>query len=168
MMGPASSFCLNCGGRLVDRYVPDEERERPVCEVCGYIHYRNPVPVAGTIPEDRGRVWLLRRAIAPRIGFWTFPAGFMELGETVEEAAKRETREELNMEVRLDRLLNVYSYAGHSNVHIVFLATALSQPSIGIEALECAPFAPDAIPWDDLAFDSTRAALRDWLTSRSR
>src|SRR5207248_2619507 len=106
---PLPAFCLSCGGGLVDRYVDAAVRIRLVCDACCYIHYQNPTVVAGVIPVTSVRVWLLRRAVEPRVGFWTYPAGFMELGETVEEAAVRETREELNMEVRLNRLLNVYS-----------------------------------------------------------
>lgn len=134
-----------------------------VCDSCGYIHYRNPTPVAGTIPVTDGGVWLLRRAVAPRIGYWTFPAGFMELGETVEEAAVRETREELNLQVEIERLLNVYSWSHLHTIHIIYVARAVSSPSAGSEALDFGLFAPNEIPWDDLAFNTTHAALRDWL-----
>lgn len=156
-------FCFMCGGSLTERYVEEEERDRFVCEACGHIHYRNPTPVAGTIPVVDGKVWLLRRGIEPRRGYWTFPAGFMELGESAEQAAARETEEELHLDVRLTALLNVYSYPGHQNVHIIYLAEALSAPTLGSEALECRLFAPAEIPWDQLAFNTTHAALSDWL-----
>jgi len=156
-------FCEVCGGPLVERFVPEEERDRLVCVHCGHIHYINPKIVAGTIPVAAGRVWLLRRAIEPRLGAWTFPAGFMEMGETVEEAAARETLEELNLRVRLGRLLNVYSRHVTSTVHIVYLAEALSEPTGGKETLEFASFGPGEIPWDELAFWSTREALEDWI-----
>jgi ADP-ribose pyrophosphatase YjhB (NUDIX family) len=159
------AFCLVCGGRLEERIVEEEGRERLVCQECGYIHYINPSVVAGVIPEAAGRVWLLRRAVEPRVGFWTFPAGFMEIGETVEEAAIRETREELNLEIRLGGLLNVYSWHYLRNIHVVYKADALTEPYIGPEALECAAFLPSEIPWDDLAFNTTASALRDWLES---
>jgi ADP-ribose pyrophosphatase YjhB (NUDIX family) len=161
-------YCFLCGSPLTERYVEEEERDRLVCENCGHIHYRNPTPVAGTIPLHEGGAWLLRRAIEPRLGYWTFPAGFMELGESAEQAAMRETREELNLDVQITELLNVYSYAGHQNVHIIYLADALSSPSLGTEALEYALFAPDTVPWDDLAFNTTAAALRDWISKLGR
>jgi ADP-ribose pyrophosphatase YjhB (NUDIX family) len=159
------AYCPVCGERLEDRYVVEEERDRLVCVGCGHILYVNPKVVAGTIPVADGRVWLLRRAIEPRVGAWTFPAGFMELGETVEEAAARETLEELHLKVKLGPLLNVYSRPEISTVHIIYLAEALSQPSLGKEALEFASFAPSEIPWDDLAFSTTRSALKDWVAT---
>lgn len=158
----AYNFCPVCGNRLEVRLLPDEDRERLVCISCSHIHYINPIVVAGTIPVVGDRVWLLRRAIEPRLGSWTFPSGFMEMGESVEQAAIRETREELNMQVKLGPLLNVYSRPGAPSVLVAFLAEALSQPSLSAEALEYDLFAPNAIPWDDLAFPYTRAALLDW------
>ena len=108
---------------------------------------------------------MLRRAIEPRYGYWTYPAGYMELGETVEDAARRETREELNMDVALDGLVGVYSFPNTSNVHVVYRGNVLSQPSPGQEALEMRHFSPDAIPWEGLAFRTTHQALRDWLAN---
>lgn len=160
---PRHQYCSQCGSDLVERFVPEEGRERLVCTSCGYIHYVNPHIVAGTIPVSDGRVFLLRRAIEPRLGYWTFPAGFMEMGETTEEAAARETAEELNLKVNIRRLLNVYSLPTMSTVHIIYVADALSQPTGGKETLEFSLFQPDQIPWDDLAFWSTRAALTEWL-----
>jgi ADP-ribose pyrophosphatase YjhB (NUDIX family) len=150
---------------LADRFLENEGRERLVCVECGHVHYLNPHVVAGAIPVVDGRVWLLRRAIEPRYGAWTYPAGFMEMGETVEEAATRETREELNLEIRIDRLLGVYSRPPMTTVVVVYLATALSLPTVGQETLEFASFAPQKIPWGALAFWSTRAALTDWVDS---
>lgn len=164
--GPPA-FCPTCGGSLEERYVVEELRERLVCTRCERIHYLNPAIVAGVIPVAEGRVWLLRRGIEPRHGTWTFPAGFMELGETVEEAAKRETREELNLDVRIRRLFGVYSYPTISTVHVVYLADALTRPSIGHETLEFDCFAPDQIPWHDLSFRTTTDALREWVDSLS-
>lgn len=158
------SFCAACGRRLVERFVAEEARERLVCGACGEIRYVNPLLVAGTIPVAGGRVWLLRRAIEPRYGAWTFPAGYMELGETVEEAAIRETSEELGVAVSLGPLLNVYSRRATTSVLMVFLAETLGEPRGGKETLEFATFHPDSIPWDDLAFWNTEAALRDWVS----
>jgi ADP-ribose pyrophosphatase YjhB (NUDIX family) len=163
MIPIAAAYCSVCGNTLVTRFLPEEGRERQVCEVCGHIHYVNPLLVAGVIPVIDGRVWLLRRAIEPRVGFWTFPAGYMELGETVEQAAARETREELNLEVRLGRLVTVYSRADLRTVHVIFLGDALSDASPGSEALECRLFTREEIPWEELAFSSTHAALTAWV-----
>jgi ADP-ribose pyrophosphatase YjhB (NUDIX family) len=148
-------------------FVEEEERDRLVCDACGEIHYINPKIVAGTIPVTDGRVWLLRRAIDPRLGFWTFPAGFMEMGETVPQAAERETLEELNLHVRLGPLLGLYSLPTMTTVHAIYLAEAISEPSSGKEALEFAAFGPKEIPWRELAFWTTRMALRDWVGGRS-
>jgi ADP-ribose pyrophosphatase YjhB (NUDIX family) len=161
-------FCPACGNRLETQYVEEEGRERPVCVVCGRIHYRNPVVVAGLLPLVDGRLWMLRRAIEPRYGFWTFPAGYMELGETVEQAAIRETREELNLDVELDRLLGVYSFAHISTVHVIYRARALTEPSAGSEALDIGCFSAREIPWDELAFATTHQALTDWVGSLGR
>jgi ADP-ribose pyrophosphatase YjhB (NUDIX family) len=136
-----------------------------VCTACGHITYLNPNVVAGAIPVACSRIWLLRRAIEPRLGAWTYPAGYMEMGETVEEAARRETREELNLDIRIERLLGVYSRPPMTTVVIVYLATAISGASVGHETLEVGSFAPSEIPWDELAFWSTRAALTDWVKS---
>lgn len=156
-------YCSVCGHRTSRKLVEEEGRERDVCENCGEIHYLNPKIVAGTLPLDNGRIWLARRAIEPRHGYWTHPAGFMELNETVEEGAARETMEELGMAVRLRGLLGVYSRPPMTTVHVVYLAEALNAPTGGQETLEFAAFTPEEIPWDDLAFWSTHQALRDWM-----
>lgn len=158
-------FCPGCGNLLSVQYVDVEERDRLVCSSCSEIHYVNPKVVAGVMPTLNGQVWLLRRAIHPRFGAWTFPAGFMEMGESVEEAASRETFEELHMEVRITGLLNIYSRPESPTVLIVYLADALTHPTGGSEALEFARFSPETIPWQDLAFWNTEAALRDWMRS---
>jgi ADP-ribose pyrophosphatase YjhB (NUDIX family) len=134
-----------------------------VCGSCGSIHYVNPKIVAGTIPVRDGRVWLLRRAIEPRLGTWTFPSGFMEMGETVEDAAIRETLEELGMQISLGRLLNAYSLPSMTTVHLIYLAAALSDPVGGSETLEYKLFHPEEIPWEELSFWSTHQALREWI-----
>jgi ADP-ribose pyrophosphatase YjhB (NUDIX family) len=158
-------FCSGCGEPLELQFVAAEDRERLVCTACAEIHYINPKVVAGVVPVQDGSVWLLRRAIQPRFGSWTFPAGFMEMGETVEQAACRETYEELHMDVRITRMLNIYSRPESPTVLIVYLADALTHPAGGSEALEFASFAPHMIPWHSLAFWNTEAALRDWVRS---
>jgi len=154
-------FCPTCGASLECRYVETEGRDRLVCE-SGHIHYQNPHVVAGTLPIHDGKVWLLRRAIEPRYGYWTFPGGFMELGESVEQAALRETLEEIRIQVRLTGLLNVYSRAEATNVFVVFMAEADGTATAGDEALEVRAFSPMEIPWTELAFWSTGQALEEW------
>ena len=158
-------FCPGCGNVLSIQYVEAEERDRLVCTACSEILYVNPKVVAGVMPAADGRIWLLRRAIQPRRGTWTFPAGFMDMGETVEQAAHRETFEELHMDVRITGLLNIYSRPESPTVLIVYLADALTEPTGGSEALEIASFTPESIPWNNLAFWNTEAALRDWTRS---
>src|SRR5579872_1610300 len=119
---PAATFCPACGSALEERLVEAEGRNRLVCNSCGHIHYLNPTVVAGTIPVVGDGIWLLRRAIEPRYGAWTYPAGFVELGESVEDAAVRETREELNLPVQIRRLLGVYSRPVMTSVVVVYIA----------------------------------------------
>jgi ADP-ribose pyrophosphatase YjhB (NUDIX family) len=136
------------------------------CPACGFRAFYNPKPVAAVIPRDEaGRVWLLRRGFDPGLGRWTFPGGFVDLGESVEEAARREVREELAIEVELGPLLGVYSSAEDRIVLVVFLGTALAAPQTTPEATEVRAFAPSEVPWDELAFWSTERALRDALAA---
>ena len=158
------TFCPRCGGRLQGQWVEGEGRERPVCQACGFILYLNPKVVAGAIPFRDGQVILLRRNIEPALGRWTFPAGFVELGESVEQAAIREAREEADLEIGELSLLNVYSYPESPVVTVVYSAQVIGgEPRAGGESQEVALFQPEAIPWEDLAFRSTREALWDWL-----
>ena len=150
-------FCPRCG-----RPAEIDYPRRILCPHCGYAAYYNPKPVAAAIPVDEhGRVILLRRAFDPGRGRWTFPGGFVDLGESVPEAALRETAEELEMTVELEGLVGVYSRPEDRVVLIVYRARALDPPHTSVEAVEVGTFAPDEIPWDDLAFWSTEQALRD-------
>ena len=158
---------MHCGQRLTTAFPEGDSKRRLVCLDCGFVHYINPRPGAGIIAaREDGAVLLVRRAIEPRIGAWVFPGGFMDIGETAEEAALRETREEANLEVRDLSLLGVYTRTGPGVVVIVYEATAMSDASPGEECSEVAWFPTADIPWDDLAFDSTTAALRDWAARR--
>jgi ADP-ribose pyrophosphatase YjhB (NUDIX family) len=160
---------MHCGQRLTSAVPEGDTRRRLICLDCGFVHYLNPRPVAGTIPvREDGAILLVRRAIEPRIGTWVFPGGFMDLGETAEEAAVRETREEAMVEVEELRLVGVYTRSGPGVVVIVYEARALGAGEAGPECSEVGWFAPDAIPWEELSFDSTEAALKDWLTQRER
>jgi len=158
---------MQCGQRLGSAIPEGDTKRRLVCLDCGFVHYINPRPVAGTLPvRADGRVLLVRRAIEPQLGSWVFPGGFMDVGETAEEAAARETREEACLEVRDLRLLGVYTRPAPGVVVIVYEAEAAGEASAGDETSEVAWFAPDEIPWDELAFDTTTAALRDWVARR--
>jgi ADP-ribose pyrophosphatase YjhB (NUDIX family) len=132
------------------------------CAHCGYEAYFNPKPVAGVIPFDEdGNVILLRRGFEPGRGLWTFPGGFVDLGESVPGAARRETEEELRLAIELGPLVGVYSRPEERVVLIVYRATAIGRPQTTSEAVEVRSFAPDEIPWGELAFWSTELALRD-------
>jgi ADP-ribose pyrophosphatase YjhB (NUDIX family) len=140
-----------------------DNRERLVCSTCGFVHYRNPKVVVGSIVRDRGRMLLCRRAIEPRRGFWTLPAGYMEFGEMAEDAARREAHEEACADITIERVLAVYSIPRIGQVQIMYLAT-LASPDVrpGPESLEVAMFGWEDIPWDTLAFPSVRWALTQY------
>lgn len=150
-------FCPRCG-QLAEIDFP----RRIACAHCGYAAYYNPKPVAAVIPlDDEGRVILLRRGFDPGRGLWTFPGGFVDLGESVPDAARREVDEELGLCIELQALVGVYSQADDRVVLIVYRARALGQPQTSPEAVEVQAFAPSRIPWAELAFWSTERALRD-------
>jgi ADP-ribose pyrophosphatase YjhB (NUDIX family) len=134
-------------------------RERRVCTTCGFIDYVNPRIVTGSVVHDGDRILLCRRAIDPRKGFWTLPAGFMEQGESVEEGARREAREEACADLEIETLLAVYSIPRLSQVQLMFRARLLNTPKPGPESLEVALVRWDEIPWKDLAFPSVKWAL---------
>ncbi len=140
-----------------------EDRARRVCSACGFIDYVNPKIVAGAVvTDDDGRILICRRAIEPSRGLWTLPAGYMEQGESVEEAARREAREEAMAQIELDGLLAVYSVPRISQVQIFFRARLLSPIAPGAESLEVALRHWDDLPVDALAFPTVRWALDDW------
>ena len=146
-----------------------EDRLRRVCRTCGFIDYVNPRIVAGSVAIDpNGKVLLCRRAIDPRKGFWTLPAGFMEEGESVEQAALREAREEAMADLELDGLLALYSIPRISQVQVMFRARLVGPASPGPESLEVGLFGWDEIPWKDLAFPSVKWALEHWRDSRDK
>ncbi len=152
-------FCPRCG-RAAEVDFP----RRICCPHCGYAAYYNPKPVAAAIPvDDHGRLILLRRGFDPGQGLWTFPGGFVDLGESVPEAAVRETDEELGLAIELQTLVGVYSRRQDRVVLIVYRARAIGRPQTTPEAVEVRAFAPADIPWNELAFWSTERALRDVL-----
>ena len=158
-------FCPACGGALEKRLLKASEPERLVCSACGFIFYLDPKVAVGTIitAGDAGLV-LVRRAIDPGYGLWVFPGGFVDRGEDLASAALREAREECGLEVRLDRLVNIYSYADTAVIIVVYAATMMGGALCNDdECLEAKLFQPADIPWDELAFRSTREALHDYL-----
>lgn len=157
-------FCPVCGGSLRLQFVERDGKDRLVCQSCGYIFYQDPKVSACTIPMIGGRVVLGRRAIEPAQGCWVFPGGYMERGETLPEAAERETLEEVNLQVRVTRPVGIYSYPTSIVVVVVFHCEVIGgELGVGSETLEVATFALDEIPWDQLAFSSTRDGLRDFI-----
>jgi 8-oxo-dGTP diphosphatase len=157
--------CPLCGGTLEARVVKATEPKRLVCTTCGFIFYLDPKLAVGAIITDAdGRIVLVRRAIEPGYGKWVFPGGFVDRGEEVKLAAIREAREEVGLDIRIDRLVNIYSYPGRTPVIIVYAATMMGGClACDDEGLEARFFDRDAIPWDELAFRSTGEALRDFL-----
>ena len=164
-MSETFRFCSCCGGPLAPRQVKAGERERPACAACGFVLYLDPKVAVGTIIRTGdSRLVLVRRAIEPGYGLWVFPGGYVDRGEHIVEAAVREAREESGLEVRVDGLVNIYSYAGTTPIIIVYRATMIGGDlCTDDECLEARLFSPDEIPWDQLAFRSTRDALTDYL-----
>ena len=157
-------YCPRCGGGLELRVVRQKERARPACTRCGLVVYLNPKVAACTVTTVDGGIVLLKRGIEPERGRWVFPGGFVDRGETVPEAAVRETLEEVNLRVGLTGILDVYSFAGNEVVVIVYAAHVLSgRLAPGDEAQAVVAFPPEELPWEELGFESTRAALRDYL-----
>jgi 8-oxo-dGTP diphosphatase len=162
----AYQFCPRCGGALERRLLKASEPERPVCTRCGFVFYIDPKIAVGTIIKTaHDRLVLVRRAIEPGYGLWVFPGGYVDRGEPLTLAAIREAREECGLDVRLDGLVNIYSYPGRAPVIVVYAATALGGTlCVDDEGLETAEFEAKDIPWDQLAFRSTHEGLRDYLS----
>ena len=161
-------FCSCCGSPTVFEVPRGDHMERRVCHNCGVVHYDNPRIVVGCVPEHDGLILLCRRAIEPRLGYWTFPAGFMENGETLEAGAAREAEEEALARVRIDSLLAIVNIPEAHQVHVFFRAV-LADPEFGVgpESLESKLVEEAAIPWEDIAFPSTRYALQNYLADRA-
>ncbi len=162
-------FCSNCAAAVVQRVPPGDTLARWVCDRCGEIHYQNPKLVVGAIPEYQGKLLLCRRAIEPRYGYWTLPAGFMENDETAAQGALRETLEEAGARIELGKPFSLISVPYVNQVHLFYLARLLDlQFKPGEESLEVALYEEARIPWSEIAFRTVGATLRHWFADRGR
>ncbi|MBU3607227.1 NUDIX hydrolase [Polynucleobacter nymphae] len=161
-------YCPNCASLLTIKIPADDSRERHVCEACGSIHYQNPRNVVGSIPVYEKQVLLCRRAIEPRHGYWTLPAGFMELGETTSYGAARETFEEAGAHVEMGPLYSLLNVPHAQQVHLFYLAK-MNTPEFcaGEESLEVALFHEHEIPWAELAFPTVKQTLEWFFADRA-
>ena len=161
------NFCSACGAHVDHRVPPGDSLPRHICTNCGIIHYENPKMVVGCIPEWENGILLCRRAIEPRHGLWTVPAGFMENGETTAEGALRETLEEANARVEILGLYALFNIPHINQVYMLFRARLLDLDfSAGAETLETKLFDEDKIPWDQIAFVTVRRTLRHYFDDR--
>ena len=161
-------FCRQCG-HAVEHRVPDDGDTKPraVCPACRTIHYQNPLNVVGTLPHLGERVLLCKRNIEPRRGFWTLPAGFMELGESTAEGALRETLEEAGAEIELEGLFTLLNVVRVGQVHFYYRARMLSEHlDPGPETIEARLFSEDEIPWEEIAFRTVKETLEHFFADR--
>lgn len=165
----AYRFCPMCGGTFETRTIKAGEPARLVCLACEFVFYLDPKVAVGTIIHTSDqRIVLVRRSIEPGYGKWVFPGGYVDRGEQLESAAIREAKEESGLVVRIERLVNVYSYAGRAPIIIVYAAEVIGgELEAADECLDAVAFAPADIPWDELAFRSTGEALREYLERQS-
>lgn len=155
-----AAFCVRCGSRAERRIPAGDNRERATCGKCGFIHYDNPRPVAGAIVVHEGSILLCRRAIEPRVGYWTTPGGFQEVGESTQEAARRETVEEACAQVRIEGLHALLDIEHLGQTYSIFRGSLVGDFGVGVESQETRLFRPDELPWDEMAFPVLTLALR--------
>ena len=159
--------CRVCGSLVAYRKPEDDNRDRAVCDACGEIHYENPINVVGTLPVWGDQVLLCRRNIEPRKGFWTLPAGFMELGESTAEGALRETDEEAGAHIELGPLFTILNVVRAGQVHFFYLARMLdTHLAPGPETIEAQLFTEAGIPWSEIAFRTVRTTLEHYFADR--
>lgn len=164
---PRIRHCRACGTAVEYRVPEDDNRERALCGTCGHIQYENPLNVVGTVPVWQQKILLCRRNIEPRLGLWTLPAGFMELGETTAEGARRETDEEAGARIELGPLFSLLNVVPAGQVHLFYLADLLDDRfDPGPETQEARLFAEHEIPWDELAFRTVRLTLQRYFDDR--
>ena len=161
-------FCPDCGHKVIVKVPDGDHLPRHVCSACGTIHYHNPRIIAGCVIETEGKILLCKRAIEPRRGYWTIPAGFMENGESVQRAAARESVEEALAHVQVGSLLAIVNVLHANQVHIMFRARLEDgRFGVGPESLETELYEEREIPWPEIAFRSVDFALRRYLEDRS-
>ncbi len=161
-------FCSECGGSISQIVPEGDDRLRHVCQQCGFIHYQNPKVVAGCIPEWEGQILLCRRAIEPRHGYWTLPAGYMENGETTTTCAARETLEEACAQVEIGPLFSFFSIPHISQIYLIYRGKLLKEEyAPGYESLEVGLFDAKDIPWDELAFPAISKTLELYWQDRA-
>lgn len=166
-MTPALNFCSVCGHAITRRMPPGDNRARACCDACGAIHYVNPKMVVGTVPVWGEQVLLCRRAIEPRHGYWTLPAGFLEADETTADGAMRETNEEAGARIALGPLFTMFDVVHVHQVHLFYRAELLDLDfAPGEESLEVELFDEASIPWADLAFRTVSTTLRCFFADR--
>jgi ADP-ribose pyrophosphatase YjhB (NUDIX family) len=164
-LGDEPAYCPTCGAPVSPQLLEDDHRPRLVCPN-GHVTWRNPRLVVGTLPVRAGRVFLARRSIEPGAGLWTYPGGFLEIGESAQEGARRETEEETQLRIEVGRLIGAYSRPHVGVVTLVYEATVVGGQALpGVETTEVRDFGPDEIPWGELAFTTADSALRDWVAS---
>lgn len=147
---------------------PGDSRKRLVCPDCDFVHYENPKISVGSVPSYQGKVLLCRRAIEPKIGFWTIPSGYLELNETPQQGAKREAFEEANAQVEIGDLIGVYTIGNYGVIQMVFRSTlTVPEYSAGEESLEVDLFSEDEIPWSELSFHSVEKILKHYFSIQS-
>ncbi len=162
-------YCTECGGTLVHRIPAGDSLNRHVCSQCGHIHYLNPRVITGSIPVWQDKVLMCRRAIEPRLGYWTLPAGFLEIGETAAEGAARETMEEARARVEIGPLFCFINVTYIGQIYTFYRATLLDLSfAPGPESLEVELMREDEIPWSELAFPTIKIALEDFFADRRR
>ena len=161
LKGANVNYCSDCGASVSQKIPQGDNRLRFVCDSCGTVHYENPRIVTGCLPVHEGKALLCRRAIEPRRGYWTLPGGFLELGETIEEGALRETREEAGANVQIRSLYTLFNVLHVGQLSLFFLADLVSMDFYaGEESLEARLFAEHEMPWEELAFTTIERTLR--------
>lgn len=162
-------YCCYCSAELIYKIPEDDNRHRYICQQCDIVHYQNPKIVAGCLPVWEDKVLLCKRAIEPRSGYWTLPAGFMELGESSLEAGIRETQEEANASVEVEDLFAVFNLLHVDQVYIMYRSRLTDLDfSPGVESLEVKLFKEDEIPWDELAFTTISETLKVFFEDRKQ
>lgn len=165
--GRSFKHCKACGGPVEYRVPADDNRDRATCTLCGHVHYENPLNVVGTVPAWGDEVLLCRRNIEPRKGFWTLPAGFLELGESTAEGAARETDEEAGARIELGQLYTILNVVRAGQVHLFYLARMLDTTlAPGPETIEARLFGEADIPWPEIAFRTVRTTLEHYFADR--